>query len=515
MTLSDNAGKCAFFQNPDDEDKRLHGGTTLCTFDADSDGDKEVLYGDLIYPNIIFAKNGGTSDDAWMNEQDTLFPSYDIAVHIPDFPASYYLDINNDGADDLLFSPNLPSGSPDVNTAVFYKNTGIGGEQEFQFQQNNFLAEGMLDFGTGANPVFADVNADGLLDIVVGNRSEWDTLLDKSYLALLLNTGTASEPAYELTDRDWLGLSQYNPDIRALSPAFGDLDGDGDEDLLIGSRTGPLHFFENTAPPGQPMQFAPPVFNWQGIVVGANTTPFIFDVNNDGLLDLLIGERAGNINYFPNIGDPAHPQFHPQEEEAPNNEFFGEITTIAPGGAIGYSQPFAMRSAAGSFIIVGTDAGWLKRYKINPDLLDGGAFELLDEKLGNLREGFISRVCFANINGNNFLEAVVGNDRGGISLFQSPLTIEGLVGNKENYDGRQIGIYPNPVNDFIFIEIKGSAAHFPVAWEVSSPAGRLVLSGTVFSGNKIDVSTLGSGLYFIKIKTKEGIMTEKIVVRHE
>ncbi len=513
LTLSANAADCAFFQAPDEETDRIHGGTTLCTFDADNDGDKELLYGDLIFPKIIFATNGGNTNQAWMVEQDSAFPSFNVPVDIVDFPASYYLDVNNDGMKDLVFSPNLPLGTPDVETSWLYENTGSGQAADFNFVKKNLLADEMLDFGTGAHPAFADVNGDGLIDIVVGNRSEWiNSSGDANYfLVLMLNTGTATDPVYEIVDRDWLNLNNDPTGTRSFSPTFGDIDSDGDEDLLFGDRWGFIHFFENIAGPNMPMDFAAIQHEWKKINVGANSTPFIFDVNKDGLSDLIIGERNGTVNYFPNIGTLGNPDFHPIEEEAPNNFQFGKINTQL-GGAVGYSQPVIVSLADADYLLSGTNRGWLMFYKINPDSLDNGSFELVDGQFGDLREGVISRVSLANINGSNFLDAVIGNDRGGLTLFQSPITVDGIVGTGEEVEknGNTFTIYPNPASGIIKIQLENIANPEKAEYIIFNSMGQQLLVGKL-ENEKIIMNNILPGIYYIQINIGEIVLTDRFV----
>lgn len=315
FSLSSNSSNCVFFREPEiHDDRELHGGTTLCTFDADNDGDKELLAGDLIYPNIIYAKNGGNANEAWMTEQDSMFPSFNVPVEIQDFPASYNLDINNDGLNDLIFSPNLPLTTPDYETAWLYENTGTIQQNDFNLIKKDFLADEMLDFGTGAHPAFGDVNGDGLIDLVIGNRSEYVNSVGDAnyYLVLLLNIGTATDPVFTVADRDWLGLNAAQIDARSFTPTFGDIDNDGDDDLIFGDRDGSIHLAENIADPNMPMEFADIQYQWKNINMGggSNSTPFIYDINKDGLSDLIIGTRNGTINYFPNIGNAGNPDFH-------------------------------------------------------------------------------------------------------------------------------------------------------------------------------------------------------------
>ncbi len=512
LSTSLDPNLCAFFSSPTGADDRLavHGGTTLCTFDQDNDGDKEILYGDLISRHIIYGKNNGDTDNAWVTEQDTMFPAYDTSIDIPFFCAPFYLDINDDGAGDLLASPNQIWQTPDRETAWFYENTGTAEWPVFNLVQKDFLGETMLDFGTGASPVFVDVNADGLLDIVAGNRYFWTDQGEVSALFLLKNIGTENEPAFEWADSDWLGLSQFSPDLNTLTPAFGDLDSDGDQDLLLGDRWGHLHYAENIAGAGAPMQFGPIVFNWKNINVGQIATPFIHDINRDGLQDLIVGELKGTVNYFPNTGTPSNPVFHPVAEEFPNNDFFGKINTQPIGSTVGYTQPHIVEFGDTMYLISGSFRGWIKRYLINPDSLDHGAFDMLEEEWDGLREGSASRIAFANLDNDGFLDAVVGNDRGGLTLFRSPLTTNGTTTSVETFSKNDPSarIYPNPSSDElrVIVSEKTNISVYDIF-------GRQLHYSEQGPGTtKMDVSHLPTGTYIVILEQGLKKFSEKIII---
>ena len=85
------------------------------------------------------------------------------------------------------------------------------------------------------------------------------------------------------------------------SPATADLDGDGDLDALIGERFGSTLYFENTGSATSPA-FAAPVTNPFGLsAVGSNSTPATADLDGDGDLDAFIGEDYGETFFFENI----------------------------------------------------------------------------------------------------------------------------------------------------------------------------------------------------------------------
>jgi len=130
----------------------VHSGSTILAFDEDGDGDKELIIGDIGYPNLIKLTNGGTPDSAKMISIDTIFPSYDVPVNLEIFPAAFNLDVNNDGLKDLLVSPNQQSSSENYACSWFYENKGTQQNMIFEFQTDSFLVNQSIDVGEGAHP---------------------------------------------------------------------------------------------------------------------------------------------------------------------------------------------------------------------------------------------------------------------------------------------------------------------------------------------------------------------------
>ena len=478
-----------------------HPGSTVMVYDQDGDGDKEVVLGDISFPCLNMMTNGGTPSNAWMNAQDTAFPSYNVPVNIPIFPAAFYLDLDNDGKKDLMVAPNNETIGEDQKNAWFFKNTASSGHN-FQLQTRSFLGQDMVDHGTGTHPTFADVNADGLMDLIVGTYGYYlssNSSSTNARLYLYLNTGTATQPRFELSDPDWLQMSQFAPDVFEYSPTFGDLDSDGDLDLLIGNDIGSFFFHRNTAGPGQPMQFqldTDPLWITMD-VNGQVSTPAIFDLDGDGLNDIIAGERLGFINFFKNIGIQGAPKFN----LVPTVENVGGIDTRQPNQFLGFSAPVVWQTPDGPMLVAGTQGGHYEAYL--GIQTNSNAAQLLTESLGNLDDGLRSHPAFADLDADGRLEMLTGNARGGLSLYKTNLQDYTVAINNPTAEKIVLRAMPNPANNWTRIE---GLPEGPAQWQLFDAFGRLIAEGQ--TGGEIAITLRlekqVGGLYFFNVKHAKG-----------
>ncbi len=497
----------------------VHGASSLCTFDADNDGDKELLYGDINYSTIRYAYNNGTPENGWATDQDTTFPSYNAQIDMPDFPAAYYLDFDNDGLNDLLVSPNEFNVSPDQEV-WFYKNVSSNELPLFNINSKIAMVDQMIDIGTSAQPAFFDHNGDGLIDFVVGNFETKQTSSPSSKPASLFlyeNIGTSTEPSFQLIDKDWLGFEQFSlssSDRRfAFAPAIGDIDQDGDDDLLVGEEKGFLFFVENIAGMGNPPQWGPVQPQWKGIDVGLYSTPCIFDLNKDGLSDLLIGERNGNINYYQNIGTVNNPQFSTDQDAAPNNKFLGAIDTKEAGVSEGFSAPVILDFVDTVYIVTGTKNGFIEMYEVDENKLEfGDTFNLVSKQFAGLRTGSHSRITIANINDDDILDAIIGNHRGGLGLFSSPFSVDGSVNSEEVISNLEFEIYPNPAKNILNINIQ-EPIYGDTKYQLISLIGQTVKQGVLKNRtNEIDISGVAQGMYLLQLNQGKTVGIKKLII---
>lgn len=482
----------------------LHTGSCSMGFDNDGDGDFDVLISDISFKSMNLLTNGGDVNNANMIAQDVTFPSYDTPIDANLFPAAFYEDMNNDGKRDLVASPSRPNISENFNSVWYYENKGTDDAPIFEHQQKNFLQDGMIEVGEGAYPTFYDVDNDGLIDLLIGNYGYFASSgTYPSKVAYYRNTGTSTSPAFKLVTRDFTNLSTTG--LKAMSVTFGDIDDDDVDEMIVGDFDGKLHMYENSASPGQPANFSLQSPNYQSIDIGANATPQLFDVDGDGLLDLLIGEKDGNINYYRNTGSAVAASF------TLITNSFGGVDVRLPGTTLGYAAPQMIKYNGELRLLVGSEAGNMFMYTNIENNLSGN-FTLVSNKYLGIWEGIRSIIAATDIDNDGLTDIVIGNYTGGVTFFKGGNTFNPPIGIVERPTGLDLNLYPNPANATLNIGYKGKK----LSIDVYDLAGTKVLSTQLSSAGVSSISTaeLAEGFYILHATNGVNAVSKKFVVMH-
>lgn len=525
MDLSDDRDVCPrpdnFIPDNDEDDRSLrHAGSSVSALDLTGNGLVDLLLGDVSFEFLIGLKNGGTVDNAWIVSQDTTFPFYDTPVDIQYFPAAFPLDVDGDGREDLIVAPNDFYSLQDTEVGWYYKNVGEGPESVFSLIQKDFLVGDMIDLGTGTSPTFFDYNGDGLLDLVVGMYDYYTgTESFNSRLVLFENVGTSEIPSFLLVDNDYLGFTQFNGAIGAFefTPHFADMDGDGDEDLIMGEYSGNLYYAENLAGAGNTAHFGPIEYGWQDIRLETSVVPYVHDMDGDGLPDLLMGDRRGEVRFFKNIGTETVPEFVSNINMEPNIKRLGDFTVRGPGSFLGLSAPTVVFENGVKKMIVGSDVEQLHIYNIGDQTNLEVPFERsLDEELTQINTGIRMRPAFGDITNDGFLEMVVGNRRGGLNLYKTPYKDNDTVLSTHASQSLEFNwsASPNPVfNEVqIILDLDGKPLRHTLDLRVYNALGQVVLERK-FNRELVTISLghLPSGLYTLELGIEGHRSVKKIL----
>ena len=281
-----------------------HGANAIAVVDLDADGAPELFWGDFFTPSLFYYANRGTAAEPRLELESERFP-VGQPLTSGGYNAPAYGDADGDGDLDLVVGVQrglcFQSQSAVANLFGF-ENVGTAQAPDLRVQTSRLIPA--LDVGSRSAVALADLDGDGDLDAVLANESAPDDP-SRATLARYENVGTASAPAWRLADADWLALAY---DFGAYAPTFGDLDGDGDLDLLVGGFNGRFAFLRNTGTATAPA-YTREDDRWGGIDTGQYARGTLGDLDGDGDLDLVGGASNGRLRVYLNVGTAAEPRF--------------------------------------------------------------------------------------------------------------------------------------------------------------------------------------------------------------
>ncbi|MBF0351093.1 MAG: VCBS repeat-containing protein [SAR324 cluster bacterium] len=387
-------------------------------------------------------------------------------------------DWNKDGKQDLMIGT--------YSGKIFaYNNNGTPQKPDwhaitvtpFQPNQREFSA-----------PTLVDIDGDGDLDLIVGNRT--------GRLELIKNKGNAQKPDWSIED-----LYFANVDVGSYSvPVFKDLDQDGDQDLFVGNGKGRIAFYQNMGTARKPhfvlkstrfsqiivaRNAAPAFFNWNedphpDLLIGGNngqiklvsfnplpeypvtqgwelkknqwdgletigfSTPHLWDVNGDGKMDLFMGDEEGNTLLWLNQGFQKAEEYKPEEEiilETSNSLEAQDVNDVSTETSDATEAVVSDEPMDSAIQPETTEMAEIPVVPFDP------VFKLVSKNYENLKPGNKTVPVFFDLDGDGDLDLFVGTKEGDFFHYLN----EGDVTNSKwtlvtkkylNYEG---GKNPTPV----------------------------------------------------------------------
>ncbi len=182
-----------------------------------------------------------------------------------------------------------------VREATYAERAALASDMARTMGGGYSLQAGVITFDVGqySSPTLADVDNDGDLDLAIGAGGTSGT---SGQIFYFTNNGSGGFTQQVGAANPFNGID-VGADAR---PSLGDVDGDGDADLVVGNETGNLRYYRNDAGTFTLQSGGADPFG--GADFGAYTGPTLGDVDGDGDLDLLAGLSTGAILYFEGNG---------------------------------------------------------------------------------------------------------------------------------------------------------------------------------------------------------------------
>lgn len=503
-----------------DEPSR-HVGSTIAVKDLTGNGLPDMILGDIDFPNLVYLQNGGTLQDAMMVAQDTAFPNPTQPIRLFSMPVLNFVDVDNDGEEELIASPADPvlNKSKDANSVWMYQKS----TQSFQYEKvtESFLQNEMIDVGSGAAPVLYDWDQDGLLDLFIGNYGSYDTstynngFLTSAFsssISYYRNIGTQNTPEFQLVTNDFGSLRTYA--YLGLHPTFGDVDGNGTIDMMCGMEDGKVALFVNRSTLPEAPDFAPADFTIITEDFGDYAKPQLFDLDRDGREDLLVGNRRGHIAYLRNTSTNQNIEF-----QLVTDTLGGVDVRDAQTSYFGFCAPTFFRNATDNTVLFcGNEKGEICYY----DLIDNnlnGSFRLRetallenDDEPNVIDEGIRSVPAVADLNSDGYIDLLVGNYAGGVTLFLGttpPLVSIPDFGNADT--PLAIRVFPQPATNHFTIDCPKPLSGI---LRIYDACGQLVFSQAICRQQSITInSNFNAGIYIGTIISANGSGSFKVIVR--
>jgi hypothetical protein len=480
------------------------GGKSLLAMDVEGDQKLDLLISEADCNQLFHLKNEGTVQAPVINTF-TAFPD-SRPINILSYPAVYREDVDFDGKRDLVFSPNIYNKN--------FLSTNL--EQSNHFYKNT---------GTEASPVFSFVKDNFLQEhmIDVGDNAvpaffdvDGDADLDllvsrntslefQSTIFLFENTGSENDPAFKLVNEDFLGVSRS--EFYNLKIGFADMDANNTMDLVFTATSflsGRTNLFLLPNKSQNFLDFNEQTVRELNFSLNYNENLSFVDVDDDGNTDILAGRGTGALQYWRNNGSDQ------LSFTLDNNTYLGLGSSVERQHV---SCAAADLDGDGEMdLVYGDQSGILKIVSDFRHVADASAavketvFNPLLGVYGEQNLGGRLWPAAANLFGTTRPAIVTGNILGGI----------GVLRNDEGEslpDNPVIEIFPNPVSSTGTVNLKTNRA---VYVQLLSTLGQQLSDPLRLQPNQIyqyKFPTLAAGLYLLRFSSTNKSITKRLVIK--
>ncbi|WP_299604637.1 FG-GAP-like repeat-containing protein, partial [uncultured Aquimarina sp.] len=331
--------------------------------DLDNDGDLDFISGSQGGTVHYFENDGTITAPNWVSASiptlDTIWIERTLTVRNQNRPQ--LADIDDDGDLDLFIGTDYDYERDRDNDVLFYRNIGTPETPVFEYIPDGLPGLHDQEIAEFPGLGFVDLDNDLDLDLVT---------LGSDKLTYFKNIGTINNPIFERqseADSPWDDESAFN-NMDVPIPVFEDFDKDGDLDMFFMIDTGFVRWLENTGTPTAP-NFASVQSTFNGELtrgeIGSFPTIDFGDVDGDGLKDAILGSfnvaRFAWFKQIPVCIAPSTPNISAATEVCE-----GETTTITITGDLNIASTWSIYTDSCGGNLLGTTKTNTSTFEVIP-----------------------------------------------------------------------------------------------------------------------------------------------------
>jgi hypothetical protein len=320
--------------------------------DFDDDGDLDIILGEFL-DRLTWVENTGSRTKPVYAEPKFIKINNEV-LHL-DLEMIVPSAADWDGDNDIDLIVGIEDGR-----VVFIENTGKKDKNGPVFKMPVYLQQEpqYLKFGALVTPFSTDWDDDGDEDLICGNTA--------GYIGFIENHGGGenprwAKPVYLEAGGEIIHIQAgENGSIQGPAEAkwgyttlsVADWNGDGLKDIVYNSIWGKVEWFENIGKSGKPKlakskpievewpgTSPKPAWNWwnpegKNLVTQWRTIPYVYDWNNDRLMDIIMLDHEGYICFWERFSENGKLKLKPGQRiftAAPGSTFTNQFTNDENG----------------------------------------------------------------------------------------------------------------------------------------------------------------------------------------
>ena len=205
---------------------------------------------------------------------------------------------------------------------------------------------------------------------------------------------------------------------------------------------------ENKNGKGNPINFTSFEFPYKNIFDGTAVKPYLFDIDGDGLNDIITGEQNNGLNYYRNIGSIGNANFKTE----PVDKLYGGLFKLNEANAYRfYNSPTFFEIDGGrTMSLIGFNDGSIALYE---RVRENGVDRLIqvDSVYQNKYFGLKVTCEIIDIDNDGWYDMIVGSQGGGIQFYHTSFKVP-TTSTVDQINSINIKVYPNPTINNITIE---------------------------------------------------------------